>query len=380
MAEQLAPFKVPRRILVVDEIPKGPDRQGPADRAGERLGVDCEARRAHRPSAVRLPRDRSDRDLGVGARHPGRRRRRRLLRARRRLDPRRRGGRPHPGPHRRARPPAVSIVRAPTPAAMAREVFADIGTGTWGAVPLRSRGSHAALPRPSRRRRRARLRAARAASGRRPAQSMPFGRAGSTTARPCRPPRRDGGRLRRGGSAGAAARPVHRRRVLHRAARSLRDGASAGRRRRGGGRDPPARSAFPGAEGPPLPRVAGTAARSVVGPPYPRTGAAPGNRPPDHTERDGTGLRPDRVRPADRADSRGLRRARRSTAPRPWSCRREFCREILPLWYLEEVVRRPWRWTQLPGLAQPADASRTSTRSRRRSALLSTRRPARITA
>ena len=28
----------------------------------------------------------------------------------------------------------------------------------------------------------------------------------------------------------------------------------------------------------------------------------------------------------------------------------EFCREILPLWYLEEVVRRPWRWTQLPGL------------------------------
>ena len=28
----------------------------------------------------------------------------------------------------------------------------------------------------------------------------------------------------------------------------------------------------------------------------------------------------------------------------------EFCREILPRWYLEEIVRRPWRWTQLPGL------------------------------
>ena len=27
----------------------------------------------------------------------------------------------------------------------------------------------------------------------------------------------------------------------------------------------------------------------------------------------------------------------------------EFCREILPLRYLEEIVRRPWRWTQLPG-------------------------------
>ena len=94
----------------------------------------------------------------------------------------------------------------------------------------------------------------------------------------------------------------------------------------------------------------------------------------DHTEFGGAGFRPDRVRPADRADSRGLRRA---AVDRPATVvvSEEFCREVLPLWYLEEIVRRPWRWTQLPGahsrlmLPPNVDAVAAEVRAR------STRRP-----
>ena len=98
-AQQLAPFKVPRRILVVDEIPKGPT--GKVQRIGlaERLGVDePPASRDADRAAVELPRaaswsrsgSRCSTCRGVGVE-------RRLLRARRRLDPRRRGGRPRSG-------------------------------------------------------------------------------------------------------------------------------------------------------------------------------------------------------------------------------------------------------------------------------------------
>ncbi len=69
VAAQLAPFKVPRRILVLDELPKGPT--GKLQRIGlaERLGIENGGEPRRRPASVPLPRAAADRDLGVGARH-----------------------------------------------------------------------------------------------------------------------------------------------------------------------------------------------------------------------------------------------------------------------------------------------------------------------
>ena len=54
VAAQLAPFKVPRRILVVDELPKGPT--GKLQRIGlaERLGIENGAGRDTRPPPYRF--------------------------------------------------------------------------------------------------------------------------------------------------------------------------------------------------------------------------------------------------------------------------------------------------------------------------------------
>src|SRR5262249_39386431 len=41
--------------------------------------------------------------------------------------------------------PLASIVRAPTPATMAREVFDHVGSGSWGAIPLRPSGTRTPL-------------------------------------------------------------------------------------------------------------------------------------------------------------------------------------------------------------------------------------------
>ena len=183
VAAQLAPFKVPRRIVVVDEIPKGPT--GKVQRIGlaERLGVAATSGEPDRPphgflepELVAIWESCSD--------DPGARRDRRLLRARRRLDPRRGGGRPRAGLVGDPDLPLVSIVRAPTLAAMAREVFAGVGAARSGIVPLQASGrSHAALLRPPAGRRRARLRRARAAARPGPAASTGCGLAASTTER-----------------------------------------------------------------------------------------------------------------------------------------------------------------------------------------------------
>ena len=62
--QQLAPFKVPRRIVVVDEIPKGPT--GKVQRIGlaERLGVEAGTSRPLTTVPVRLPRERAGRRSG----------------------------------------------------------------------------------------------------------------------------------------------------------------------------------------------------------------------------------------------------------------------------------------------------------------------------
>jgi acyl-CoA synthetase (AMP-forming)/AMP-acid ligase II/thioesterase domain-containing protein len=147
VAQTLAPFKVPRRIVVVDEIPKGPT--GKVQRIGlaERLGVHgagTEGARDDRPAygflenelvaiweaVLGVP------GLGVGA------------------DFFALGGdsilaaeavariRELVGDHDL---PVTTIVRAPTPAAMTHEVFAGIGAGSSGAVPLQASGTRTPL-------------------------------------------------------------------------------------------------------------------------------------------------------------------------------------------------------------------------------------------
>jgi oxalate---CoA ligase len=142
---QLAPFKVPRRIFVLDEIPKGPT--GKVQRIGlaERLGINPNATAVvNRPpyrflepqliaiweSVLDIP------DLSVAD------------------DFFALGGDSILGAEAVARVrdlvgdpslPLVSIVRAPTPAAMAREVFADLGTGNSGVVPLQASGTRTPL-------------------------------------------------------------------------------------------------------------------------------------------------------------------------------------------------------------------------------------------
>ncbi len=111
MAQTVAPFKVPRTIVLVDEIPKG--ATGKLQRIGlhERLGVGPhESDPGDAAAATVPPRTYLERLVArvwcevLGP--PQDRRPRRLLRARRRLDPRSGDGRPDPRPHGPARPAA----------------------------------------------------------------------------------------------------------------------------------------------------------------------------------------------------------------------------------------------------------------------------------
>jgi oxalate---CoA ligase len=147
VAQQLAPFKVPRRIVVVDEIPKGPT--GKVQRIGlaDRLGIEPKTTAAtpdQRPPYGFLENElvgiwesvlgRSglgvaddffalggDSILGAEA----------VARIRELVD----------DPDL----PLTSIVRAPTPGAMAHEIFAGIGLGTSGVVPLQPAGTRTPL-------------------------------------------------------------------------------------------------------------------------------------------------------------------------------------------------------------------------------------------
>jgi acyl-CoA synthetase (AMP-forming)/AMP-acid ligase II/thioesterase domain-containing protein len=144
VAEELAPFKVPRRIVLVDEIPKGPT--GKVQRIGlaDRLGIgpmrtaETDERRESKfletelvaiwESVLELSNLGLDDDffalggdsvLGAEA----------VARVRDLV------GDPNL--------PLISIVRAPTPATMAREVFS--GAGESGLIPLQASGSRTPL-------------------------------------------------------------------------------------------------------------------------------------------------------------------------------------------------------------------------------------------
>jgi acyl-CoA synthetase (AMP-forming)/AMP-acid ligase II len=141
VAQQLAPFKVPRRIVVLDEIPKGPTGKIQRIGLGERLGVSVnQAQVADRPPYGFLEAELiaiwesvlDQSGVGVGD------------------DFFALGGDSILGAEAVARIrdltgerdlPLVSIVRAPTPAAMAREVLTDAGRGKSGAVPLQESGN-----------------------------------------------------------------------------------------------------------------------------------------------------------------------------------------------------------------------------------------------
>jgi oxalate---CoA ligase len=144
VAAQLAPFKVPRRIVVVDEIPKGPT--GKIQRIGlaERLAVEEHGAKEDRPPYGFLEYDLVGIwesvlqlsglgvmddffDLGGDS----------ILGAEAVAEIRDLVGDPDL--------PLTSIVRAPTPAAMAREVFAGVGAGHSGAVPLQTSGTRTPL-------------------------------------------------------------------------------------------------------------------------------------------------------------------------------------------------------------------------------------------
>lgn len=145
VAAQLAPFKVPRRILLVDEIPKGPT--GKVQRIGlaERLRVPPVVSRVESPTPyVFLEHELVEiwesvlgiHGLGVTA------------------DFFALGGDSLLGAEAVARIrdvvgdpdlPLMAIVRAPTPAAMVREIFAGIGAGRSGVVPLQASGTRAPL-------------------------------------------------------------------------------------------------------------------------------------------------------------------------------------------------------------------------------------------
>jgi hypothetical protein len=141
VSQQLAPFKVPRRIVVLEEIPKGPT--GKVQRIGlaERLGVTVDHGQVpDRPPYGFLEQELiaiwesvlDQTGLGVGD------------------DFFALGGDSILGSEAVARIrdltgerdlPLVSIVRAPTPAAMAREVLTDAGRGRSGAVALQESGN-----------------------------------------------------------------------------------------------------------------------------------------------------------------------------------------------------------------------------------------------
>jgi acyl-CoA synthetase (AMP-forming)/AMP-acid ligase II/thioesterase domain-containing protein len=145
VAAQLAPFKVPRRIVLLDEIPKGPT--GKVQRIGlaQRLGVDSVRTAgvnwapnvflepeliAIWESVLGIP------NLGVSD------------------DFFALGGDSILGAEAVARVrdlvsdpnlPLTSIVRAPTPAAMAHEAFAGLGLGRSGVIPLQASGGRTPL-------------------------------------------------------------------------------------------------------------------------------------------------------------------------------------------------------------------------------------------
>jgi oxalate---CoA ligase len=145
VAEQLAPFKVPRRIVLVDEIPKGPT--GKIQRIG--LAERLDAAPATREDHARPPYGFLEADLVLiwkdvlGQRDVSATDDFFAL-----------GGDSILGAEAVARVrslvgdpdlPLASIVRAPTPAAMALEVFDHVGSGSWGAIPLRSSGARTPL-------------------------------------------------------------------------------------------------------------------------------------------------------------------------------------------------------------------------------------------
>jgi acyl-CoA synthetase (AMP-forming)/AMP-acid ligase II/thioesterase domain-containing protein len=145
VAAELAPFKVPRRIVVVEELPKGPT--GKIQRLGlaERLDVDLNGggdpdRRPYRflePQLIAIWESLLGlSNLGVTA------------------DFFALGGDSLLATEAVARVrdlvgdpdlPILSIVRAPTPGGMASEVFARVGIGDSGAVPLQDAGERAPL-------------------------------------------------------------------------------------------------------------------------------------------------------------------------------------------------------------------------------------------
>jgi oxalate---CoA ligase len=142
---QLAPFKVPRCIVLLDEIPKGPT--GKVQRIGlaERLGVNPNGtagvnRLPYRflepdliaiwESVLGIPNlSVADDFFALGGDS--------ILGAEVVARVRDLVGDPSL--------PLVSIVRAPTPGAMASEVFADVGVGSSGLVPLQASGSRTPL-------------------------------------------------------------------------------------------------------------------------------------------------------------------------------------------------------------------------------------------
>lgn len=140
VADQLAPFKVPRRIVLLDEIPKGPT--GKVQRVGlaTRLGLNGHAETA----ANREPYGFLERDLvSIWASVLD------IPSVRVTDDFFALGGDSILGAEAVARVrdlvgdpnlPFTSIVRAPTPAAMAREIFAGLGAGESGVVPLQTSG------------------------------------------------------------------------------------------------------------------------------------------------------------------------------------------------------------------------------------------------
>ena len=352
MALQLAPFKVPRRILVVDEIPKGPtgkvQRIGMAERLGAKTAVGREDDRQPQRfleedlvaiwrSVLEIP------DVGVND------------------DFFALGGDSILGAEAVARVrdlvgdpdlPLVSIVRAPTPAAMAGEIFDCVGTGTWGTIPLQPSGDRTPL-------------------------FLVHPADGDVIA--------FGALARRLGS----DQPVHALR-----ARGIDDGAplQASLVQMAADYVDAVRQVQP--RGPYLlggfcmgaPVVAEMALQlesageevPMVILLDPRFRAPRGFRyrawraPPRararrlvRHARERELLRAIGRRITPNAAARGLtptgfaqqiEQIREDYDVQPFDrsatvvVSEEFCREILPRWYLEEIVRRPWRWTQLPGL------------------------------
>ena len=263
VSQQLAPFKVPRRIVVLDEIPKGPTGKVQRIGLGERLGVSVNHAQVPdrppygflEPELIAIWESVLDQSgVGVGD------------------DFFALGGDSILGAEAVARIrdltgerdlPLVSIVRAPTPAAMAREVLTDIGKGRSGAVPLQESGSRTPIffVHPGDGDVFAYAQLARRLGPDQPSYAL---RArGIDDGRPLQ------GSLEEMASdyvdeirQGAAARAVLRRRVLRRGPDRVRDGTAARCSPGAGRHDPAPGSQVPPALGAPLRRVAHVASSS----------------------------------------------------------------------------------------------------------------------